>query len=119
MLGFLFGNQSIPTYEPGYSQTPTRDLFPDAQMVELTRKVESLELACAGLWHLLKHHHGYSDDQLVLAIQAVDDMDGVRDGKITPSPADCPSCGRRLLTRSRQRCAWCGVELVGKPFSGA
>ncbi len=117
MLGFLLGNGFYPDPVMRPNSGPMTDPFPDHQVTEMTRRLEALEMACAGLWHLLKHHHGYTDDQLVMAIQAVDEMDGVRDGKITPTAAVCPSCGRKLLTRARQRCAWCGTQLQTQPFS--
>ncbi|MBX3117780.1 MAG: hypothetical protein KF784_01855 [Fimbriimonadaceae bacterium] len=119
MLGYLFGFGSIPRYEPTANPTPGKNIFPDSNAIEMERRIENLELACAGLWHLLKHHHGYTDEQLVLAVQAVDEMDGVRDGKITKRLANCPHCGRQLLTRARNRCAWCGADLPAQPFTGA
>lgn len=115
MLDFLFG-YSVGAYTTSHTPQPSQSTIPDSKQLELTHRVESLELACAGLWHLLKHHHGYTDDQLVLAIQAVDDMDGVRNGKVNHTVSDCPHCGRRLLTRTSKKCAWCGGEVSQRPF---
>jgi hypothetical protein len=82
----------------------------------LEARLEALELACGGLWELLKTKHGYSDEELVRVIHELDARDGVMDGRVTPLKENCPNCGRQLVTKQRKRCVWCGAELALKPF---
>jgi hypothetical protein len=78
-------------------------------------RLDTLELACAAMWRLLKEQ-GFSDEALIAAIEKVDEEDGMRDGRIGRASADCPRCGRRLLTRFGGACAWCGAAIPKKPF---
>lgn len=78
---------------------------------ELSRRVDGLELACVGLWELLKTKHGYTDEELVATIQEVDLRDGKLDGRVTKTVTNCESCGRQLLTRRSPNCHWCGAEV--------
>jgi hypothetical protein len=115
MLGFMLS----PTRPGYYSSTASRvDVSIAADTVErqLTRRIEGLELACAGLWELLKKHHGYTDTEIVAAIREVDLRDGVEDGRVRVSDAACPHCGRQLLSRKSPNCSWCGAELAKSPF---
>jgi hypothetical protein len=84
----------------------------------LEDRIDALELACAGLWRLLKAKHGYTDDELAAAITDVDAADGKVDGKMRSRPSECPACGRQLLTRSREKCSWCGARLPGAGIVG-
>jgi hypothetical protein len=89
----------------------------DSAVEPLKARIDSLELACAGMWELLKFKLNCTEDELIAAIQTVDARDGVMDGKITPQAGEtCPSCHRKLLTRTGPRCSWCGEPLVRVPF---
>lgn len=79
-------------------------------------RLRTLELACAGLWRLLKEKHGYTDEELVESIQAIDAADGVVDGKIGNADVNCPNCHRKQLVRHPIKCCWCGVELPHSPM---
>lgn len=111
MIGSLLG-----LYRPTEVATPhtTRD----GSYLALESRIDALELACAGLWEMLKSKHGYSDEDIVEFIHRVDTRDGKLDGKAGSAVQLCPSCGRKLITRSRVRCTWCGAELPPEPFSG-
>ena len=83
----------------------------------LESRIEALELACAGLWELLKTKHGYTNEELVKAVRDVDGRDGAIDGKMRPTGREaCPHCHRMLLTRKSLRCNWCGGELGRSPL---
>jgi len=99
-------------------QTITVEKDRSGELMALEERIERLELACAGLWDLLKTRHGYSDDDIARHIHAVDLRDGKLDGKAKVTEANCPSCGRKLATRSRKRCIWCGQDLSMIPFTG-
>lgn len=85
------------------------------EVASFSARLETLELACAGLWEFLKAKHGYTDAELIEVIQQVDARDGVVDGKIGSVDEGCPYCGRKLLTKQRHHCVWCGAELAKKP----
>ena len=109
MVGSLIGTARVSA--PGISPTDNYERFG-----ALENRIEALELACAGMWDLLKAKHGYSDEEIVDHIHAVDLRDGKLDGKFSPVDSVCPHCGKKLLTRSRKRCVWCGAELKMSPF---
>jgi hypothetical protein len=90
------------------TDAPSNDLLED--------RIEALELACSGLWHLLKAKHGYTDEELAQAVYAVDAMDGQIDGRKKPVQVVCPTCGRPSLTRNRTRCLWCGQPFISSPL---
>lgn len=115
----LSGSMRPGTVVSGVSRTDV-SLATEAAVMPLQERVESLELACAGLWELLKFKLGATDDELIAAIRDVDARDGTVDGKITPDPArSCPKCGRKALVRRSAKCAWCGADLGAAPFPGA
>ena len=112
MFGFMLSSYRPSAGRSGATTGELRSIAKDSTR-DVTRRLEGLELACAGLWELLKTKHGYSDDDLVAMIREVDLRDGKLDGKITKSARDCPSCGRKLLLRKSPNCSWCGAA-VGK-----
>jgi hypothetical protein len=107
VLGFLF---------TPYRTVSNVSVAAEESAMQLNRRIESLELACAGLWELLKTKHGYSDDELVSAVRAVDMRDGVADHKLKVADEICPNCGRQLLSRQSPNCSWCGADLGRIPF---
>lgn len=84
----------------------------------LEERVQSLELACAGMWEMMKKITGCTDEQLVEMIREVDARDGWVDGKITVQTAGrtCPNCKRQILTKSSPKCIWCSAELPKTVF---
>ena len=111
MIGSLLG-----LYQPPLS--PPHHAGDDGSYVALESRIDALELACAGLWQLLKARHGYTDEEIVGFIHQVDARDGSIDGKAGSAMQSCPACGRKIITRSRIRCVWCGAELPEEPFRG-
>ncbi len=116
MLGFMMYRDIH--VEPVVHGASAADVQLAADEVEraLSRKIEGLELACAGLWELLKRNHGYTEQQLIDAIREVDMRDGKADGKIKPTEETCPKCGRKLLTKRKTNCSWCGAQIERAPF---
>jgi len=117
MLGYLFGNYSGLYGAPfgPISQSPTTSTSA-GQVASLQHRVDSLELACAALWKLLKQQNGYTDDQLKAVIHEVDAADGAPDGKLTSQGGVCPHCQHRILSRTATKCLWCGAPLNDEPF---
>lgn len=115
MLGTIFRNIHSTYASTGAASTAGRNAAEEVTM-RLESRVEHLELACAGLWELLKQRHGYTDDELIGAIVEVDARDGAADGKIGPTHRICPHCKRRLLSRDSPKCSWCGGDLPTNLF---
>jgi hypothetical protein len=79
--------------------------------------IEKLFMITEALWEILKHQHGYTDEQLAQMIQDIDLRDGKLDGKVAKS-ADrptCPECGRTII-RNQARCLYCGADAPQQPF---
>ena len=118
MLGFLFGRYAN-VYTPGpIAPQPLSSPIGAGQFAALQQRVDTLELACAALWKLLKEHNGLTDEQLQAMIHEVDAADGTADGKVTVQGGVCPHCGQRVLSRTAGKCLWCGAPLTTGPFSG-
>jgi hypothetical protein len=80
--------------------------------IELLRyDLERLLMITEALWTLIKEDKGYSDEQLLARVQAIDVADGKLDGKVAKSPPKlCPHCGRTLF-KKRQICLYCGQQV--------
>ncbi len=116
MLGFLFEPYRPTFYSGGGASATDISIATERVSQDLNRRIESLELACAGLWELLKAKNGYTDEELVAVIREVDLRDGKEDGRVRPTDEKCPSCGRQLLSRKSPNCSWCGADLGRGPL---
>lgn len=113
MLGNLFG------YMPMYGGPPPVAPPPvPPEVASLVARVDALELTCCGLWQLLKTKYGYTDNELLTIVHDIDARDGTVDGRMSGSNETCPSCGRKLVTKQRHHCVWCGAALGPRPFEG-
>lgn len=111
MFGFMF---PTPTSGSSLGSGPSASevrVIAEGPTKELKNRVESLELACASLWELLKAKNGYTDEELVAMIREVDLRDGKLDGRMSKAAVDCSSCGRKLLSRKSPNCHWCGTAI--------
>ncbi len=102
---FPYGTGFINPYTPSTVMTPP----PQRTDPYLESRLHSLELACAGLWELLKQKNGYTDDELVDLIKQLDQKRGAHAG--TTGPTVCPKCGHQMLTHNHSKCLWCGANL--------
>ena len=113
-LGFLFAG-SRPIYTAGVNAMDV-NLATEQVSRDLNRRIDSLELACAGLWELIKVKNGFTDDEIVEAIRKVDLLDGKEDGRVLMAGEKCPNCGRTLLSHKSPKCSWCGADLHKAPI---
>jgi ribosomal protein L32 len=70
----------------------------------LKHDVDRLFMITESLWTLMKKEHGYSDDDLVKSINAIDLR---HSGADKDAQEKCPSCGR-LISAHRRLCLYCG-----------
>jgi hypothetical protein len=82
-------------------------------LFSLERRYEYLRIVTIAMWKVVKEQAGATDEQLRRHIEAIDLLDGKRDGRITRTSGvqDCDSCGRRIL-KSAVVCVYCGVRNV-------
>lgn len=78
--------------------------------------IEKLLIITEALWTMLKQANGYTDEQLIEVIQAIDMRDGKLDGKVARQPPPpCPKCNRTLC-ENRPYCLYCGAPVTRHPF---
>lgn len=93
------------------SEARARDLGHDVEL--LRQSIEKLALVNAAMWSLLQEKAHLKDDDLANRMQQIDMMDGVADGRITPQKAMiCGKC-QRPLSRTHERCMYCGAYNPG------
>lgn len=97
------------------AQTGSRSGASTDAVVDVEDRVDRLVLAVAAMWSLLEET-GLTTEQLQERIRTMDEADGVADGKMTPRPTVCRSCGSKVAA-SLAACQFCGteVDLNAKP----
>jgi hypothetical protein len=81
-----------------------------SEVADLGATVDRLTLANQAMWELLREKHSLSDADLAARVEEIDMRDGVRDGRVGRSVANCPQCGRPNRDGRRQ-CLYCGTDL--------
>jgi hypothetical protein len=82
-------------------------------------RLDTLVLANAAMWSILRDHLGITDEQLLTRMKELDALDGVFDGKLGSRRGTCSGCGRTVTARKGQ-CMYCGETLGGEaPFDKA
>ena len=85
---------------------------------QLEARLESLLLASAAMWSLLRDRLGVTDGELLERMRQIDLLDGKADGKMSARVLECSACKRTMSTRFR-RCVYCGTPIAGgSPFPG-
>lgn len=85
------------------------------ELADLEARLDRLVLVVEALWSLLAES-GYTDSQLADRIRALDAADGTADGRLTPRPVPCRSCGA-MVEAGRETCAFCGTAVSSPPGS--
>lgn len=112
MLHYLLAGSAVP-----YIGNITRDSAEagrraaETATFPLEARMDQLELACAGMWELLRDKFQLTDAELLAKIEEIDLRDGTRDHKVKRASGECPTCKRRIATKSRIRCIYCGSDL--------
>lgn len=73
----------------------------------LAERIDSMALIMRGMWALLEEN-GYTAEQLIAKIEAIDLADGIPDGRLTTGAVDCPSCDSKVAA-GLDRCQFCGA----------
>ena len=113
MGGYPYNAYSYGYGDP-YAPPPVRPIREPDPMIEA--RLHSLEMACAGLWELLKQKYGYTDQELMDVIKQVDQRRAAQANSPTSDANVCPKCGHKMLTHNHNKCLWCGADLAATPF---
>jgi ribosomal protein L32 len=97
-----------------YAATETgfqvQEAVTDAQLLQ--HDVDRLFMIAESLWMFLKKQHGYTDEDLVKAINAVDLRNA---GADKDAQEKCPNCGR-MVSAHRRLCLYCGKPVPRSLF---
>jgi hypothetical protein len=79
---------------------------------DLKASLQQLSLTCRAMWELLSERTSIAQADLLAKVREIDLRDGVRDGRATAPPQECPKCSRMNAARAA-RCIYCATELPG------
>jgi hypothetical protein len=91
------------------SRSQTVDHDARTRIDDLERRLDRLELEHRVVWEMLRDALKLDEAELDRRVKALDQRDGVVDGKITSVPLRCPSC-KRVASSRHWRCLYCGQE---------
>ncbi len=77
---------------------------------ELEERVDHLSLLSMALWQLVSESTGWSEEELIKRVSALDLRDGKMDVRVLGSVIECPEC-HRPLSRRHRRCLYCEHEM--------
>lgn len=110
LTGYILGQQGAQSAR--LASTAAGQGGPGArELLEVHDRVDRLILVVDAMWSLLEEA-GYSDEQLRERIAAIDAADGVEDGRRTPLPSVCRSCGAKVAA-GLASCQFCGTAMPG------
>ena len=115
MIGYVLGEHGrqsarLASHTGSRSGPSTDDLF------GIEDRVDRLTLIVAAMWSLLEEQ-GLTEAQLLERIRTLDEADGVPDGKMTPQPTTCGSCGAKVGA-GLTACQFCGRAVAGDDQPG-
>lgn len=105
---FLISNAMAQTAR---DSTASAQRVAESAVLPLEARLDQLELACSGMWELLRDKFQLTDAELLAKVEEIDLRDGQRNHKINRGGETCPTCQRRIATKSRVRCIYCGNAL--------
>ena len=83
------------------------------ELFDINDRIDRMLLVIDAMWDLLKEG-GYTDEQLVERIKALDEADGTADGRRTAVPVMCPQCSS-MISPGRETCVFCGAPSPARP----
>ena len=98
------------------SQAGSRSGASSVDLFDVEDRVDRLTLIVAAMWSLLEEQ-GLSEKQLHERIRALDEADGVSDGKMTPRPTVCGQCGAKVGA-GLTACQFCGTAVAATAQPG-
>lgn len=119
MWGYVMGQKSAAqaasfARAAGTAQSMTTSL----RMIDVDERIDRLTLLVEAMWSLLREQ-GLTDEDLANRLMELDKSDGSLDGRRTPPPATCGSCGSKVAA-GLAACQFCGTAVPAEadPFAG-
>jgi ribosomal protein S27AE len=81
----------------------------ETHLRQVEDRLDKLTLVCLAIWEILKEKGGLTDEELTERVKQIDLRDGVADGKVTRTVAQCPKC-KRVMSPRHNRCLYCGAQ---------
>lgn len=122
MWGYVMGQKSAAQASAFARSADSADAMSSSMIkIGVDERIDRLVLLVEAMWSLLQEQ-GYSDEQLAEKLMELDGADGTIDGRRTPAPSTCRSCGSKVAAGLRA-CQFCGTPLPedgsADPFQGA
>ena len=80
------------------------------RMIDVDERIDRVVLLVEAMWAVLREH-GVSDEDLAAKLMELDQSDGTMDGRRTPAPSTCRSCGSKVAS-GLPACQFCGTEVA-------
>ena len=106
IAGYVLGARGAGRAAGMASSAASFAASPTAKIQALDDRIDRLMLVVEGMWSLLEES-GYTADQLMERIEALDAGDGQVDGHSAKSAGRCQEC-RAVLGRGLSNCQFCG-----------
>ncbi len=119
MWGYTMGQRSA-TQAAQYARSAStaEAMTSHLRMIGVDERIDRVVLLVEAMWALLREH-GFSDEELAEKLMELDQSDGTIDGRRTPAPSTCRSCGSKVAA-GLPACQFCGTDLSSgeeDPFS--
>ena len=115
MVGYVVGEHGRQSArlaaQAGARSGPSND-----DLFSIEDRLDRIILIVAAMWSLLEEQ-GLTEEQLHERIRVLDEADGVPDGKMTPQPTTCASCGAKVGA-GLAACQFCGTAVAATAQPG-
>ncbi|HEX2154840.1 MAG TPA: hypothetical protein VHL52_12790 [Acidimicrobiia bacterium] len=116
MWGYVMGHKSAAQAASLARSAGTADaMTSQMRMIDVDERIDRLVLLVEAMWSLLREQ-GFSDEEFATRLAELDQSDGTFDGRRTPPPATCRSCGSKVAA-GLAACQFCGTQLPTTPTS--
>lgn len=110
MWGYTMGQRSAAQAAQFARSAGTADAMTShLRLIDVDERIDRVVLLVEAMWAVLREH-GVSDEDLAARLMELDQSDGTMDGRRTPAPSTCRSCGSKVAAGLRA-CQFCGTEL--------
>lgn len=110
MWGYVMGQKSASQAAAFARSAGTADAMTShLRMIDVDERIDRLVLLVEAMWALLREQ-GLSDEDLAAKLMELDQSDGSLDGRRTPAPSTCRSCGSKVAA-GLAACQFCGTAL--------
>lgn len=82
----------------------------ETEIETLIQRIDQQNLVIQTILVLALEKGVFSEDEFRSWVKQMDELDGVRDGKLADAPVDCPNCGKPN-SKTASKCEHCGREI--------